>query len=296
MYLLLLRVSVASIFFIACLFSQFSNANPALFKLEKNGITSYLFGTVHVGTPDMKTLPKNVMQAIEASEKVVVEVDLETLSPMQVQKVSKSYMQLPKGKTLADMISLENYQKLKNYFAQVGINITHFSSHRPWAVMITLLQLEYQKLGFSEQYGIDKQVLAYASKKHKKVLGLETLEQQLTMLSSLEALNNEMFNETFKHLNDIEFYFVDLVTAWKTGDMDKLSHYYQLSFDDSKYGQFSEQVMLTSRNNQWVQTLTPLLTQQSLFIAVGALHLPEQYGLINQFKKAGFKVTNLSSG
>ncbi|WP_105166659.1 TraB/GumN family protein [Pseudoalteromonas sp. T1lg23B] len=293
MRFLLFRASIGVLLFTALLFSPFGHVAPALFKVEKNGINSYLLGTVHVGTPKMAGLPQCITQAIDNSKQVVVEVDFSKLSAAQIQMRSAPFMQLPADKTLASVISKKTYQSLKNYFANSGIDIALFNQHRPWAVMVSMLQLEYQKLGFSEQYGIDKQVLAHSKEIGKKVISLETLEQQLTMLSSLEQLGDEMFSETFEHLNDVEFYFLDLVKAWTTGDMDKLAKYYRLSFDDSEYGQYSERVMLIDRNNQWVKTLTPLLAEQATFIAVGALHLPEQYGLIKQLEKQGFTITRI---
>jgi uncharacterized protein YbaP (TraB family) len=75
--------------------------------------------------------------------------------------------------------------------------------------------------------------------------------------------------------------------------MDTLTEYYNMSFDDSNYGEISEQVMLINRNNKWVEQLVPRLNNEKLFIAVGALHLPEQHGLINQLKDKGFSVTRL---
>nr|MDC2854491.1 TraB/GumN family protein [Ningiella sp. W23] len=39
-------------------FSVNGYAAPALFKIEKQGASSYLFGTVHVGDASMKGLPK----------------------------------------------------------------------------------------------------------------------------------------------------------------------------------------------------------------------------------------------
>ncbi|MCF6436599.1 TraB/GumN family protein [Pseudoalteromonas sp. MMG022] len=295
MKFLFLRTCVGILLFTTLLFSPLGHVAPALFKVEKNGVSSYLLGTVHVGTPKMEGLPQYVTQAINNSTQVVVEVDLTQLSAAQIQKRSAPFMQLPADKTLASEVSKKTYQTLKNYFGNAGVDITLFNQYRPWAVMVSMLQLEYQRLGFSEQYGIDKQVLAYAKKADKKVVSLETLEQQLAMLSALGQSGDAMFAETFKHLGDVEYYFVDLVDAWATGDMAKLTSYYHLSFDDSQYGQYSEQVMLIDRNNQWMKTLAPLLSERATFIAVGALHLPEQHGLIKQLKQQGFKVTRITA-
>ena len=77
---------------------------PALWQVEKNGVTSYLFGTVHVGDEAMKGLPSYVEQAISRSDKVVVEVDISALSPMQIQQRSMPLM-LRNGRTLETELS-----------------------------------------------------------------------------------------------------------------------------------------------------------------------------------------------
>jgi len=283
-------------FFIQALFiatSFNSVAAPALFKVEKNGTSSYLFGTVHVGDASMKGLPEKVTKAIDQSEQVVVEVDISKLTPLQMQQRSMPFMMLKDGKTLQTELSKQNYNKLKDYFAKKSIDIAMFNGLKPWAVMVTMMQIEFQNAGFSDQTGIDKQVLAYAKKQNITIGELETLEQQLQMFDGMALLSNEMIEETFEQLADINTYFIKLVNAWKNGDMDTLTEYYNMSFDESNYGEISEQVMLVNRNNKWVEQLVPRLTNEKLFIAVGALHLPEQHGLIKQLTDAGFTITRL---
>ena len=283
-------------FFILALFiatSYNSVAAPALFKVEKNGTSSYLFGTVHVGDASMEGLPEKVTKAIDQSEQVVVEVDISKLTPLQMQQRSMPFMMLKDGKTLQTELSKQNYNKLKDYFAKKSIDIAMFNGLKPWAVMVTMMQIEFQNAGFSDQTGIDKQVLAYAKKQNITIGELETLEQQLQMFDGMALLSNEMIEETFEQLADINTYFIKLVNAWKNGDMDTLTEYYNMSFDESNYGEISEQVMLVNRNNKWVEQLVPRLTNEKLFIAVGALHLPEQHGLIKQLTDAGFTITRL---
>jgi hypothetical protein len=289
-------LSRISQFFILALFiatSFNSVAAPALFKVEKNGTSSYLFGTVHVGDASMKGLPEKVTKAIDQSEQVVVEVDISKLTPLQMQQRSMPFMMLKDGKTLQTELSKQNYNKLKDYFAKKSIDIAMFNGLKPWAVMVTMMQIEFQNAGFSDQTGIDKQLLAYAKKQNITIGELETLEQQLQMFDGMALLSNEMIEETFEQLADINTYFIKLVNAWKNGDMDTLTEYYNMSFDESNYGEISEQVMLVNRNNKWVEQLVPRLTNEKLFIAVGALHLPEQHGLIKQLTDAGFTITRL---
>ena len=75
---------INALFFMVLLlgFSQHALAEPGLWKVEKNGVASYLFGTVHVGDDSMKGLPSKVKKALDNSDKVIVEVDISAISPM----------------------------------------------------------------------------------------------------------------------------------------------------------------------------------------------------------------------
>ncbi|RRS09522.1 MULTISPECIES: TraB/GumN family protein [unclassified Pseudoalteromonas] len=279
--------------FFLSLFSAFANAEVGLWKVEKGQKTSYLFGTVHVGDKQMQGLPVKVKTAIKNSDKVMVEVNLEALSPLAIQQRSMPFMLLKGNQTLASQLSPEVYNKLKAYFAAKQIDIALFERYAPWAVMVTMLQLEYQKLGFTDKNGIDKQVIAFANESNIAVDEFETLEYQLEMFSQLSVHSNDMLKETFAQMADLNTYFLDLVAAWRSGDLKKLSHYYNVSFSDDKYGQLAEQLMIIERNNNWIEILKEQLPNTSLFVAVGALHLVEQYGLIAQLKAEGYTITPL---
>lgn len=270
-----------------------SQSSPALYKIEKNNISTYLFGTVHVGDASMKGLPTKVIDALNDSSTLIVEVDISSITPLEMQRRSMPFMLLNNGKTLKGELSSHNYEKLKRYFTDKSIDISMFSGLKPWAVMLTMMQIEFQNMGFSDKNGIDKQILTYAKNKKMAINELETLEQQMEMFDHLSLLSDNMITDTFEQLADVDNYFYGLVNAYKAGDMATLSRYYNESFDDSEYGKFSEQIMLAERNNNWVKQLSPRIGKEQLFIAVGALHLPEQYGLLKQFKDLGFTVTRL---
>jgi uncharacterized protein YbaP (TraB family) len=46
--------------------------------------------------------------------------------------------------------------------------------------------------------------------------------------------------------------------------------------------------ILDDRNKNWIPKLKPLLAKGSVFIAVGALHLPGEFGLIKLLEAEGF--------
>ncbi|WP_105258095.1 TraB/GumN family protein [Pseudoalteromonas sp. T1lg88] len=285
-------------FWLFCLFiiftqPAFAELTPALWQVEKQGKTSYLFGTVHVGDTSMKGLPKKIEKAISNSDAVVVEVDLTALSAVQIQQRSMPFLMLQNGRTLDSELSPQSYQKLDQYFGEKNINIKMFSSLKPWAVLLTMMQIELQNAGYSDEFGIDKQVLASAKQKNKAIIELESLEQQLEMFTVLEEHSDLMVADTFRQLNQFDESFLRLINGWKKGETSVLTEAYEQSFDDSEYGQLNEHVLLIERNHKWIKQLEKTLQKQSLFIAVGALHLGEENGLIKLLQAQGFKVSRI---
>ncbi|KZN64101.1 TraB/GumN family protein [Pseudoalteromonas luteoviolacea] len=285
---------VQSLFlFLALFLSTLSQAMPALWSVEKNGVTSYLFGTVHVGDASMNGLPQKVKSAINRSKYTVVELDMSTLSPLDMQRKLASFVASTKVKPLQEALSPPVYNQLKSYFAKRGINIELFRGQPVWMVMLTIIQLEYQKAGYSEAFGIDKQVIAHAKQLNKPIKPLETFEQQLAMFSNIAQMGDEMMGQTLSQMEDAKTFIHDMISAWKTGDEARLNSYYHLSFDETKYAQLAEQILLIERNHAWIESLAPAMTKEPHFIAVGALHLPLEHGLITLLKARGFTVKRL---
>lgn len=280
-------------FCLLVLFSTMSYASPALWSVEKNGVTSYLFGTVHVGDPSMKGLPDKVKTAIEQSDHTVVELNISALSPFEIQNRTAAFIANSSSRPLPQALSKEVYQQLKAYFSKRNINIALFDSMPAWTVILTMVQLEYQKSGFSDTYGIDKQVIAYANQHNKKIKELEVFEQQLEMFSHVAIFSDEMVTQTLSQMQDSDSFIKEMINAWKTGNDSKLANYYELSFDGSKYARLAEQVLVIDRNHTWVRTLLPDMKKSSHFIAVGALHLPKKDGLIALLRAQGFTIKRI---
>ena len=62
-------------------------------------------------------------------------------------------------------------------------------------------------------------------------------------------------------------------------------------FDIEKY----EDLLLNRRNANWVRQLNVIMKNKSVFVAVGAGHLPGENGLINLLKKEGYSVKPLQN-
>ena len=86
-----------------------------------------------------------------------------------------------------------------------------------------------------------------------------------------------------------------LVETLKLGDrMEEGAHridYNNAGEDDSAGYAAFEEAMITARNRTMAAHAGPILDRGNAFIAVGALHLPGEKGLIELFRKDGYTVT-----
>jgi hypothetical protein len=286
-----LKLAFLSLVLVSTALQANTKISPSLWQIEKNGVTSYMLGTVHLGDQEMAGLPNYVTDAIKKTDKLFVEVDLSKIDPMMQQQVVMQYMMLPEGKTLQSELSPESYQALGNYFSKAGLDIALFKGLQPFAVLLQITIMEYQKAGYVDTFGIDKQVMAVAQQSDIPVLQLETLEQQMKMLTSFSQYNDVMVKDSLSELADMDKYFNRLIGSWKRGDDAALESYYRETFTGDSYSALTESVLLTDRNNNWALQLENKLTKEPHFIAVGALHLYGPEGMLALLKKQGFKLT-----
>ena len=85
-----------------------------LWEISGNGLTkpSYLYGTIHMICKDDAALGDSLVAAIEKSDRVYFEVDMDNL--MEIFSAFKDF-KMRNDTTLADLLSKEDYEKVKEY-------------------------------------------------------------------------------------------------------------------------------------------------------------------------------------
>ena len=63
----------------------------------------------------------------------------------------------------------------------------------------------------------------------------------------------------------------------------------QMTMQDESVSQYAD-LLLYTRNSNWVAQMQDLMKESALVVAVGAGHLPGDKGVINLLRKAGYKV------
>lgn len=270
------------------------NYDPAIWKVEHNGVTSYLFGSIHMGDSSMYPLPEHIRSAFSDTDVLVVEIDMTNLNQMEVaQTVQK--MAIDPEKPLKEHLSDTTAEKYDEYCTRTRSPCQMFSSFEPWFAAMTLEALAMQQSGYKEQLGIDMHFLNEA-KGNKTIVELESFDSQLAMLDGMPAhLQDLMLLST---VTREEGATEKLVNAWKTGDVEAFLAESEMSakdqgISDEDYNAFMD-LFLYERNQGMADGIAELLEQgKSVFAVVGAAHYGGEKSVNYYLEQKGFKVTRM---
>lgn len=276
--------------FIALFFTLSANAQ-LFWKVSGNGLSkpSYLFGTHHLiekaKIPDFD----KVTAVIPDVDVVVGEMDMSNMLGMQMKMLKVCIM---KDTTMKDLLTPEEYTLVDSRMKEVvGKGLDKLGIMKPvmLSTMYELMLYMKQNNLKKEPEAVDIVVQNQGKKAKKKIVGLETIDQQVNILFNSSSLKHqaEGLVETVKDKEKSIKLIGRLNEAYLTGDLAAMS---RLINEEEQMSDADKKVMITNRNNNWITQLKTLMPKQSCFVAVGCMHLADEEGLIQQLKNAGFTV------
>ncbi len=279
------------LFVISCF--SYSQAQ-LLWKITGNGLKhpSYLFGTHHlIPIQYLDSIP-GLFKAFNECETVVGEMVLNNLDASA--KIQQAAI-MPKQTKMSDLLTAEEYKLVDNELkATLKFGLKEVSVMNP-TLILTLYEMEkYKKLtGFSDDKQSDSYFQLVAEEKDKKVLGLETIDEQITILFGNGSLKRQasVLVESIRKKDTMLQEMIQLNRLYKAG---KLNDLLLLSKGKGEITDMTDEEyrkMADNRNANWMTKLPKMIKESSCFIAVGALHLPGQNGLLKLLEKEGYKVT-----
>ncbi len=274
--------------------SNASIAESSVWKVSKDGKYFYVGGTVHLLSPNDHPLPSEYAEAYTDSDVLVFETDINEAGSLAFQQKSIAAMTYSDGRTLNSALDDNTYKKLSDYLTSRGIPINNFSKFEPWGVSLVITVIEYQRLGMSPEFGVEEYFNKLAEKDNKRIISLETTDQQLSFLESMGDIEpNLMVNYTLRDLDELPKFVNVLKTSWREGDIEKFTTNSSIAKLRKEFPDLYDTIVV-NRNNNWMSTLTQLTNNaEKEFVLVGTLHLNGREGVLNQLKTRGFSVEQL---
>ncbi len=271
-------------------------AEPAIWEVQGPHATIYLFGTVHLLTPDVQWLTPKIKKAFDDSQDLTLEIadlDDQAAALPLVQKLG-----LDAEHPLSGKLSPEDRKRLSDALQSIhnnpAANPAAFEVLRPWLAALTLDELPLQQQGFDTKLGVDVTLLKTARDRKEPVLGFETMEQQLNYFAGMpEPQQLSFLRESLKDFPQIVPELTKLAKDWEAGRVEAIG--VEMNEDMAKEDPKLYDLLITKRNEAFAAAIAKRLAtgEGTSFVAVGAGHLAGRDSVQVQLEKLGYKAKRL---
>ncbi|KXF79591.1 polysaccharide biosynthesis protein GumN [Paramesorhizobium deserti] len=280
-----------------------ANGDGLLWKIEKDGATpSYLFGTMHLTDPRVVNLPAAAKEAYDASATIVVETTeiLDPKASVKAMAERPDLMMFTDGRTLDKLLPADKIDEVRTALARRGIPFSAVSRMKPWMLtsLVAMPACETARRKTGAAF-LDLKLAQNAEAQGKHLMGLETVVEQLDAMAGLPLdFHIQGLIETLalgSRLNDVHG---TMLTLYREGNIGMIMPMLRSlepedSISDDGYATF-EQTMIEARNAVMAERAVPILDKGGAFIAVGALHLPGEKGLIELLRARDYRISKVA--
>jgi uncharacterized protein YbaP (TraB family) len=269
-------------------------AKKAMFwKVSSADKVAWLLGSIHLGSKGMYPLPKEMEDAFERSTALLVEIDINHVDMGKMQMLVFQTGLYGGDETLWDHVSPETRRRLEAFCEKYGLPAMAMSKMKPWAAAMMISTIPLMKSGMEMSLGIDKHFLDKAEKAAKRVVEIESADEQMKLVSGITA---EMLEKSVaaSAKQDPEEYGKRLQQTWISGDTGQMEKIMREQTSDAV--EFAK-AMVEDRNQHMADVAEKFLKgKEQAFVVVGAGHMVGPGGMVRLLEKRGYKVEQVAIG
>lgn len=263
-----------------------------LWRVERgDAAPSHLFGTIHVTDPRVLDLPRPVEDALERAESVAFELVMSEEDRVRLAEE----MILAGGRTLEGILGSALFEKTAAVATEYGFSREELQRLAPWA-LVTVVSFPPAELARAQagQPSLDEWLQQEARRLGKRIYALESAEEQLAVFNGMpmdEQLG--MLRYLLGENDEVKDRFEAIVRDYLARDLASIhaEALAPLADEDPALAEPYERRFIDARNGRMVERALALLEEGNAFIAVGALHLPGENGILHRLEGEGYKVT-----
>ncbi len=269
-----------------------------LWKISGKGLQapSYILGTHHLYSLDFFDGIPGARAALESSSQVVGELIMADQTALAARLQTAAMM--PEGVSYKTLLSESDYSKLDEGLKGImGVGLEQFGMFKPGMIsaMMSMIIFAQANPDFNaqEHVAIDVYVQNYATGKCCPVVGLETVEDQIHAMFDAEPIKYqaEQLVCSIQHLDYGVEVLKKLGEYYAEGDLEAMySDAFKSPDDPCPSSETLQNAMAKDRNDKWLEQLPGIMAKAPSFIAVGALHIAGEEGLLFQLDKMGYNV------
>lgn len=272
------------------------DSKGAFWKVSDEDSTVYLLGSIHLTKPSTYPLSKNILNAYEKSDALVVEVNLSN------QLEAAAYMQqkamYTDDNTLDKNVSKEAFNRFVELVKPLGVPEETCKKLKPWYAALLVQNIQLAQGDYNANIGIDMFFMNKAVYK-KDILEIEGIKFQVDLFDSFSKELQVQFLEGVLGLTegasvsveDSQKNQVDSIDAmtkcWKSGDMAELAKILLESEGSTEQDKEFNEKVFAARDSNMVQKVKGYLAdpeKKTYFIVVGAGHMVGKTGIVPQLE------------
>lgn len=270
------------------------------------GGVSHLFGTVHSTAAAERGLPGRAARALARADRLLVEMDPAEQDRLAARMRSDpAFLMDPDGPALSQRLGPVDREKARAALATRGVPMAAAERLRPEILVAMLAIPACERAALAEgREVLDTRLAREAVERGLTVEGLETYEESLAAFGSIgEAAMTRLIRDAISAVPEEEdlratleaLYAEERVAAilvfniWHAGVDAPIAE--RAAIRRAAAG--LERALLTRRNRSWMGPIASAARRGGAFVAVGALHLAGETGLVALLRDRGFRVERL---
>jgi len=276
-----------------CLLLSFSFASSAqplaktlLWRISGHGLAkpSYLYGTMHLTDKRLFMFGDSVYHAIEQSEGLAIEVNPDEMAAYTVNRL---FDQMEKGKKLQDILKEKDFNKysaaLEKKFKKPANEITTHDVVKEKNKWMS----EYMEKGEMPTF-VDAHLYNIARRQGKWLGGIEDIADQAGLLDDMvdkSDIDYLLAGESSHSASVRDEGMEKMIALYNSQDIESLD----LLINDQASPEHRDRLLIR-RNVKMARRIDSLTSLRTMFLAIGAAHLPGDSGVIYLLRKKGFTV------
>lgn len=259
-------------------------------RADGRGGVAHVLGSVHMAE-DAIVLDPAIEHALADADTLVLEIDPSELDPAHLRKLTLEKGRLPDGQQLEQLLSPEAWSALVARLEANRQPVESFRPMKPWLALLMLQMVALQREGFDVEQGVETTLTRRAEGSEKPTQGLETVEEQLDMLSGLPLPLQVRQLEEFVLAEGEAGELETLIDAWQRGDAEHLERevFGELERDPSLLPYYER--LYFDRNDRMAEGIAERVDGGGRwFVAVGAAHMVGARGIPSLLEREGYRV------
>lgn len=262
------------------------------YKVQANGNTVYMFGSIHAGNDSMYPVDSDVMDAFESSDELFVEADI-----TNAEQIVKSQKKLISDTPLSEQLGADLYNRYKAVMDKYGVPEESYKNLKLWSAYNTLSSIPMAtEMPYGTAFGVDQYFLINANLDQKQIKELESIDFQFDMLEKFGtekylALTKELLTQIEKdNGKTIIQELKNMQQYWRNGDENAFDKIFSSQDEFTKY-------LVVDRDPEMAKKIDGLLKskdKKTYFVVVGSGHYAPKNSVINYLKNMGYTVENLT--